>query len=126
MERRVSRGYLSQVSGCTCLPRCTSKLASHLIVRKLLALVGTHEPVHTKEEDVPLIGVLLELSDFQSGLDAQALDASHDSEARCVRGGLAAIEQLVVITAGKFFNLVFEQRRHYGSRDKVAESEQRP
>ena len=89
-----------------------SRLASHLVVGQLLALVGAHEAVHAEQVDVPLVGVLLQLPDLESRLSTGALDASDDSVAGGVGGALTALEQLlsIVFAAGEFFDLVFEQR----------------
>ena len=58
-----------------------SRLASHLIVRQLLALVGAHEAVHAEQVDVPLVGVLLQLPNLESNLGTGTLDASDDGVA---------------------------------------------
>lgn len=53
-----------------------------------------------------------------------ALDSSDDSVARGVGRSLTTIEQLlgIVIIAGKFFDLVFEQRRNNSRGDEVQEN----
>ena len=101
-----------------------SQLASHLIVRQLLALVGTHEAVHAEEVDVPLVWILLQLPDLEPELSTGALDAGDDGVAGGVGRSLTTIEQLlgIVLIAGKFFDLVFEQRRDNSRRDEVQEN----
>ena len=100
-----------------------SQLASHLIVRQLLALVGTHEAVHAEKVDVPLVWILLQLPDLEPELSTGALDASDDSVSGRVCRALTALEQLlgIVFAAGEFFDLVLEQRRDSSCRDKVQE-----
>ena len=100
------------------------RLASHLIVRQLLALVGTHEAVHAEQVDVPLVRVLLQLPDLEPGLSTGALDSSDDGIAGGVCRALTTIDQLlgIVFAAGEFFDLVFEQRRDSSRRDEVQEN----
>lgn len=101
-----------------------SQLASHLIVRQLLALVGTQEAVHAEKVDVPLVWILLQLPDLEPELSTGALDAGDDGVAGGVGRSLTTIEQLlgIVLIAGKFFDLVFEQRRDNSRRDEVQEN----
>ena len=100
------------------------RLAGHLIVRQLLALVGTHEAVHAEKVDVPLVRILLQLPDLEPGLSTGALDAGDDGVTGGVGRALATIEQLlgIVLIAGELFDLVFEQRRDNSRRDEVQEN----
>lgn len=108
------------------LPR-TSRLASHLIVGQLLALVGAHEAVHAEQVNVPLVRVLLQLADLESRLGTGALDASDNGVPGEVCRALATVEQLlgIVLVAGEFLDLVFEQRCDGSRIDEVQESDKR-
>jgi hypothetical protein len=105
-------------------PRRTLSLTSHLIVRKLLALVRAHESVQAEYEDVPLVCILLQLPDLQSGLNTGALDTGDYRVSGGVRRSLTASEPLlgVVIVGGEFFDLVFKQRRHRSCKGEVRDT----
>ena len=71
-----------------------------------------HEAVHAKQEDVPLISILLQLPDLESRLRASALDARDDGEPGGV-GGLARVEQAVAfIMPSELLDMMAKQRRN--------------
>ena len=109
----------------------TRQLTGNLVVRQLLGLVGTHEAAHTKQVNIPLVGILLQLSDFQSRLWAGVLDAGDNCKARSVcaltRGvrTLTAVERMhSIIMPSEFFDLVIEQR-HSSRSHKLQKSDKR-
>ena len=62
-------------------PLCTRlRLTRNLIVGKLIRLVRCLESGKPKQVDVPMIYILLQLSDLQAWLDAECLDTGDHFE----------------------------------------------
>jgi len=65
------------VEECLCVQM---RLTGDLIVGELIRLVRRHEFGKTEQVDVPLIYILLQLSDLQTWLDAECLDTGDHFE----------------------------------------------